>query len=648
MAFVGFIFLTARLLKFIFLFMECICKWSFSILAAAYCLLAAPDANARDAENFKAAVEDKLSFAPAGSVQLSGAIEKALRTSYNGDIMEWNIDDLVRPFSERKEDGSWQIEFWGKWFTSAALAYDYNPCALLDSRLKYAVKNLLATQSPDGQITTYKSGREFGTWDMWGRKYVMLGLLAEYDRTGDKTVLAAIEKHAGYIMENYGKAKKSICDNGMWGGLAASSILEPFVKLYRATADKKYLDFCLYIVEDWSQSKNKPDLLKKALAGKNVFDMFEKPSDDKSKGYMSGGYSKSYEMMSCYEGLMELYRATGNANYKKAVENVARNIRDTEITVLGSGSIWERWVFGKFCQQRKTDHWMETCVTATWIKLCAQMLRISGDSRFADDIELAAYNALIPAQMNDGKWWAHYTPMDGIRTPAPEQCKIHMNCCVASGPRGLFMLPKIAYMTSPNSITVNFYERSSARLPLNGGEVRLELTGGDMREGNVAGIFLKDVPPGDSEFEIALRIPRWSKTSRVFINGVEVPEKVEAGTYLKLSRKWKKNDAIAAVFDCSVKLIQDPADSRMYALSQGPFVFAADKRFEKDFDKPATFKTDENGNVIAKPAEASGANLAIDVETAGGGTRTFIDYCSAGSTWSKDSQFRVWTQDPTK
>lgn len=628
--------------------MKKICQWSFSTLAAAVLFSAATAANARDAEIFKAAAEDELSFAPAGSVEFFGTIKKALDTSYNGDIMAWDIDDLVRPFSERKEDGSWQIEFWGKWFTSAALAYDYNPCAVLDTRLKYAVKSLLATQSPDGQITTYKSGREFGTWDMWGRKYVMLGLLAEYDRTGDKSVLSAIEKHAGYIMQNYGKEKKSICDNGMWGGLAASSILEPFVKLYRATAEKKYLDFCQYIVDNWAESKNKPDLLNKALAGKNVFDMFEKPSDDKSKGYMSGGYSKSYEMMSCYEGLMELYRATGNPDYKKAVENAARNIRDTEITVLGSGSIWERWVFGKFCQQKKTDHWMETCVTATWIKLCAQMLRISGDSKFADDIELAAYNALIPAQMNDGKWWAHYTPMDGIRTPAPEQCKMHMNCCVASGPRGLFLLPKIAYMTSPNSITVNFYERSAAKLPVKDGEVKLELSGGDMLEGNVAGIFLKEVPQGESEFEIALRIPRWSKNSRVFVNGIEVPEKVEAGTYLKLSRKWKKNDAIAAVFDCSVKLLQDPADSRMYALAQGPFVLAADKRFEKNFDKPATFKTDKDGNAAAKPAAVPGTNLAFEIETADGEKRTFIDYCSAGSTWSKDSQFRVWTQDPAK
>ncbi|MFR6032009.1 MAG: hypothetical protein ACLUKN_01800 [Bacilli bacterium] len=30
------------------------------------------------------------------------------------------------------------------------------------------------------------------------------------------------------------------------------------------------------------------------------------------------------------------------------------------------------------------------------------------------------------------------------------------------------------------------------------------------------------MPQGESEFEIALRIPRWSKNSRVFVNGIEV------------------------------------------------------------------------------------------------------------------------------
>ena len=43
-------------------------------------------------------------------------------------------------------------------------------------------------------------------------------------------------------------------------------------------------------------------------------------------------------MMSCYEGLLELYRLTGKEKYKEAVEKTWENIRDTEINIAGSGS----------------------------------------------------------------------------------------------------------------------------------------------------------------------------------------------------------------------------------------------------------------------------------------------------------------------
>ena len=39
----------------------------------------------------------------------------------------------------------------------------------------------------------------------------------------------------------------------------------------------------------------------------------------------------------------------------------------------------------------------ETCVTVTWIKLCYQLLRITGDSVYADEIEKSVYNALYGA-----------------------------------------------------------------------------------------------------------------------------------------------------------------------------------------------------------------------------------------------------------
>ena len=77
-------------------------------------------------------VADSFHIAPRGSVEMNGTLGKYLKTSLNGNILVWDIDALVRPFKERKETIFWQCEFWGKWYTSAELAYDFQPSEVLD------------------------------------------------------------------------------------------------------------------------------------------------------------------------------------------------------------------------------------------------------------------------------------------------------------------------------------------------------------------------------------------------------------------------------------------------------------------------------------------------------------------------------------
>lgn len=593
------------------------------------------------------AVSDAMHFpCEDGSVKFSGVLGGELDASMKGDMLSWDVDDLVRPFKTRPENKLWQIEFWGKWFTSAALAYSYEPSGQLDKILKYAASELLKTQAADGSITTYKKGAEFSGWDIWGRKYVLLGLLAEYARTGDAGVLDAAKKHADNIMASVGEGKKigNICEIGMWQGMASSSLLEPMVLLYKYTGDKKYLDYSEWIVSCWAKDNPKPDLVSKALAGTYVVDMFAKPKKG-AKEYMDGGLSKSYEMMSCYEGLLELYRITGNEKYKRAAVNAAKAIAEREITVLGSGSIWERWTDGKFCQQEDSEHWMETCVSATWIKFCAQLLRLTGDPSYADGIELAAYNALAAAQRADGKWWAHYSRMKGVRTPAPEQSGMHMNCCVASGPRALFLLPKIAYMSGRgNSVYVNLYENGFGKVgvPSVDGKVTLKVSGVDFGAQKLRAKILLEMPGGLHTFSVCLRIPSWSKKTEISVNGQKAASP-DAGIYAVLKRDWKSGDEIEIEFDSRAFVERDPSNPSLVAVRRGPYVYALDRRYNPSFDKP--FKPALDGNDFLKsavPVKVDGAASALKVGGIDGKSRIFVDYPSAGSTWGKDSEFRVW------
>ncbi len=108
--------------------------------------------------------------------------------------------------------------------------------------------------------------------------------------------------------------------------------------------------------------------------------------------------------MSCFEGLCELYRATGNRTYLDASVKIADAVLAQEETLVGCGTSGEIWFGGAKKQTGVVEKPMETCVTATWMKLNYQLLRLTGEVRYADELEKNLYNGLLGAQMPDGRW----------------------------------------------------------------------------------------------------------------------------------------------------------------------------------------------------------------------------------------------------
>ena len=617
---------------------------------------AASAATAGAAELPVAQVRDVLAPLPPGAVQVSGWLGEEMERCRQNRLLAQSLPDLIEPFRQRPEDRFWRCEFWGKWYTSVALARRYRPDdAAIVALSEQAVRELLGTQTPDGYLGTYQKKFELAQWDVWGRKYVLLGLLAHHDLTGDAAALAAAVRAADYTLGQIGPGRADIAKLGNWSGMAASSILEPMVLLYRKTGYERYLDFARYIVRRWGEPGG-PDLVGKALRGVPVYDMFAHP-DPKGKGYGSGGQSKAYEMMSCYEGLAELHRLTGNPSYLQALKLVSADIRDHEITVIGSGSSWERWIGGRTRQTEAVKEWMETCVTATWIKFSAQLLRLTGDPAYVDEIERTAYNALFSAQKADGTWWCHYNPLAGQRTAAPEQCQAHVNCCVASAPRALFLLPQLGVMQrAQGGLAVNLYLPGTARVELPGvGRVQLRTeTNYPLGEQVAMRLALAQA----ATFAVQLRIPAWSADTTLRINGEPQPRPTP-GAFVVLQRRWQNGDRIELALDLRPRRVTNPLPPgagehlRAVAVERGPLVLALDRRFA------AVPATPVVGEIVADAAgyiagcqllptsTATGGPrllLAVPVRTKTGGEATlrFCDYASAGHTWQADSTFRVW------
>lgn len=590
--------------------------------------------------------QSKDMLVPCSSIHLNGMIGDRLNASYENRILAQDADRLIAVFKveNRNETKMWQSEFWGKWITSAILAYRYKPEQRLKKVLDYAVNGLMATQTPDGYIGNYDKNHLLEQWDVWGRKYCMLGLLDYYDLTGEKKSLKAAARLADNLMDDLAKSDGILVTKGNYRGMAASSVLEPIALLYSRTLEKKYLVFAEEIVKQW-ESSDGPQLISKS--GVNVADRFPKPKD----WYSWEQGQKAYEMMSCYEGLLELYRLTGKEAYKKAVENTWQNIKDTEINVAGSGASVEMWFGGKTLQGYPVDHYQETCVTVTWIKLSTQLLRLTGEAKYADAIEKAYYNALLGAMSSDGFHWAKYTPLTGQRLPGSEQCSMGLNCCEASGPRGLFLFPFYAVTKTKEGLQVNYYVDGEYEINTPGKQ-RLLVKQHTLypAEGKV---MLQVYPRKAEELIVSVRIPEWSLQTQVKVNGEDVPN-VKTGSYLSIKRGWKSGDQIELDFDMRGRVEKTGNNPSYSAILRGPVLLSRDARFNDVVPVGVIAKpmADDDGHVELSRVKSNVEGVWMQYTTlvmpesyTEGGAKlipvNLCDYASAGNDKNKPF-FQTW------
>ena len=630
------------------------------ILCTALALLSSGIATARPSKTAPSStqtsvvkVQNALNPSAYGSTHMSGYIGSKLDACIDNRLMAQDIERVVQPFRD-KPDGTWgfRSEFWGKWFTAAMMGYGYAPTPEHRAVVDRAVQELIATQDKNGYIGTYLDENHLGEWDIWGRKYVMLGLLGYYDQTGDKSVLDAACKVADNLIKEAGpESGVNIAATGWigWKGLASSSVLEPIALLYQRTGEMRYLQFAEHIIRSWdTPNKLTPTgirLVQEALSGTPLWKM--------------SGTPKAYEMMSCFEGLCEMYRATGNRLYFDACHTLINTIIRDEIMIVGSASMMEIWCHGKMRQTEPMYQGMETCVTATWMKFLYQMLRLTGESQYADQLEISLYNATLGAMTPDGSWWAYYSSLMGERVPSHQQFSdVVMSCCVANGPRGLMTLPSWAVMTSPSGATINFYgTMQSAVTTPKGQSLTLDMKSDYPVSGTVDATLNLTT---DETFGLSLRIPQWSSVNKLTINGEAYTGYLIAGTYATITRTWHNGDRIALQLDMRGRVVDAPSGVGDKAIMRGPIVLAFDTRlvprrdgvteppmYRYEFAQTPDHRIDlQPLDTKETPAIWTVYSVPVIDESGAPHTLPMCDYASAGNTWTEGNLFRVWIQQP--
>ena len=570
-------------------------------------------------------VKDQLHILPPGGVSLRGRLGKALEKSVNHRLKKVNYDHLVAPFRDRNErDGRWRCEFWGKIVRSAIRSWHAVPDPGLEQLIRKTVHDLCATQTPDGCISSYPAELQTKDWDIWGRKYALLGLCRYYrEIERSEEVRHAVARCLDHLMTQVGPEAQRIVDCGHHTGLAASSLLGAVVAAARVTGEKRFLDYAKWIA---------------AQGGSTEGDIFALARRGTAPAELGNG--KAYEMTSCFEGLLELYRETGDPEQLDAVMKYFRAVRDRELFITGAGGLkdmWgEFWYEGRRNQTRSDAGSLgETCVTTTCIRFFGQILRLTGELSAADEMERALYNGILGAMVPDGSWWLHAnpTPLAGssFKKRAGDQIPGYgEDCCVAQGPEALATAACYAVMHTEEGPAVLFYEPCEAKIPLaDGSEAALSITG-NYPDGATAAITVSLSAP--RRFRLKLRVPAWSTRTRIRVAGEEIPAR--PGTFAEIDRLWRTGDRVELEFDLRFRAVPAPDGGALLAAMRGPVLFARDSRLG-ELDTPVSPEEIENAQEI--PAEPEFARLCRLPD----GSK-LCDYASAGNRFTPENTLRVW------
>ncbi|MAE60461.1 MAG: hypothetical protein CMJ49_03790 [Planctomycetaceae bacterium] len=468
----------------------------------------------------------------------------------------------------------WAGEFAGKYLTSAVEVLRVTGDPDLKAWIKTFVDRLISLQAADGYLgpwakaarLTNSNLQRMRTWDTWGHYHVMLGLILWHEETRDADALSCAARIADLICRKYlGNKKPRLVETGDTEMNLAP--VHALCILYRKTKTQRYLKMAMQIVDEFpAKAKGRPlagDYLSQALQG---VEFFKTPKP-------------RWESLHPIMALAELYWITGEQKYRTAFEQIWWSIVKLDRHNNGGFTSGEQ-------AQGDPYHFgaIESCCTIAWTAMSVEMLKLTGQSVVADEIELSVLNSIVGMHTESGRWATYNTPMNGVRCASAHTIVFQaregtpeLNCCSVNTPRGFGMLSAWALMKDADGLLVNYYGPSTQSTKLKPGlSVTLTQETDYPRDGRVT---LRVKPSKPAKFAIKLRIPYWSKRNSLKCNGQTV-RGIRPGQYAVLQRKWKPGDRIELALDMSLHVWTGQRGCRgLASIYRGPILLTYDHRY---------------------------------------------------------------------
>ncbi len=472
------------------------------------------------------------------------------------------------------------------------------PDKQLDAYLDSVIAVISTGQEPDGYITTWftidpnnppapwtqKTGRrwtgEASSHELYNSGHLFEAAFAHFAATGKRNLLDIAVKNADLLVRSFGPGKLTIPPG--------HQIVETgLIKLYRITRNVKYLQLAKFFLD----LRGDPNT--HSLYGAYSQDHIPVTQQTEITGH-------AVRAVYMYAGMTDIAAIYNDKAYLKAVNNIWNNLNERKTYITGSiGARHEQESLGADYELPNLTAYCETCAAIGNLYWNNRLFMLTGDAKYYDCLERTLYNGLISGLSLDGKSFFYVNPLeaDGKFTFNQGSCTrqswFDCSCCPTNLVRFIPSLPGLVYARQKDSLFVNLYVSSKAKVTVNNKPVTIEQKTDYPWQGDI-NIIITPVAP--QRFTLKLRIPCWTqnrplpgglysytdtKSDKIIItvNGRQIDYDTSLG-YAAITREWKVGDTVTIKLPMTIRHViarEEVKDDRnKAALEYGPIVYCVE------------------------------------------------------------------------
>ncbi|TPL93248.1 glycoside hydrolase family 127 protein [Mesorhizobium sp. B2-3-11] len=478
--------------------------------------------------------------------------------------------------------------FWdsdlGKTIETAAYSLYRRKNPELERKIDAVIDMYGRLQQEDGYLSSWYQRIQPGKrWtnlrdchELYCAGHLIEGAVAYYQATGKRKLLDIMCRYADHIASVLGPEpgkKKGYCGH--------EEIELALVKLARVTGEQKYMVLAKYFIDQRGQQPHYFDEEARARG-----------ADPKAYHFKTYEYSQSHipvreqdkvvghavRAMYLYSGMADIATEYGDDTLRVALDRLWDDLTTKNLYITGGlGPSAHNEGFTSDYDLPNETAYAETCASVGLVFWASRMLGMGPNARYADMMERALYNGSISGLSLDGSLFFYENPLES--RGKHNRWKWHRcPCCPPNVGRMVASIGSYFYSLADDALAVHLYGDSTARFDISGVPVTLAQASRYPWDGAVE---ITVEPQAPVAFTLHLRVPGWSPSAKLEINGEAVDlEELTSDGYAAIRRNWTKGDRVRLDLEMPIeRLYANPEvrqDAGRVALSRGPLIYCVE------------------------------------------------------------------------